>query len=75
MGERTERRLVEKAEYVGAAVALLTAKRDELSFDEYRTDREQRDIVEREFETAMIGARNTSHDSTFLTGNRQMTIP
>jgi predicted nucleotidyltransferase len=51
--ERTERRLVEKAEYVGKAVALLAAKRDSLSFDEYRTDREQRDIVEREFETAI----------------------
>ena len=51
MDERTERRLVEKAEYVGEAVALLAEKRDELSFDEYRAEREQRDIVEREFET------------------------
>jgi uncharacterized protein YutE (UPF0331/DUF86 family) len=51
--ERTERRLVEKAEYVGEAVTLLAGKRDELSFDEYRADREQRDIVEREFETAI----------------------
>ena len=53
MNERTERRLVEKAEYVGEAVTLLAEKRDELSFDEYRADREQRDIVEREFETAI----------------------
>lgn len=53
MDERTERRLVEKAEYVGEAVTLLAGKRDTLSFDEYRTDREQRDIVEREFETAI----------------------
>lgn len=53
MDERTERRLVEKAEYVGEAVTLLATKRDSLSFEEYRTDREQRDIVEREFETAI----------------------
>lgn len=53
MDERTERRIVEKAEYVGEAVTLLVEKRDSLSFEEYRADREQRDIVEREFETAI----------------------
>lgn len=53
MDDRTERRIVEKAEYVGEAVSLLAEKRDSLSFDAYRTDREQRDIVEREFETAI----------------------
>ena len=53
MDERTERRIVEKAAYVGEAVTLLPTKRDSLSFDVYRNDHEQRDIVEREFETAI----------------------
>lgn len=53
MDDRIERRIVEKAAYVGEAVTLLAEKRDSLSFDEYRADREQRDIVEREFETAI----------------------
>jgi hypothetical protein len=53
MDERTERRILEKAEYVGNAVKVLVRKRDSLSFEEYRTQREQWDIVEREFETAI----------------------
>jgi uncharacterized protein YutE (UPF0331/DUF86 family) len=53
MDERTERRIVEKAAYVGEAVTLLATKRDSLSFEAYRNDREQRDVVEREFETAI----------------------
>jgi len=53
MDDWTERRIVEKAEYVGAAVSPLAEKRDSISFDTYRTDREQRDVVEREFETAI----------------------
>lgn len=53
MDERTERRILEKAEYVGDAVKVLVKKRDSLSFEEYRTQREQRDVVEREFETAI----------------------
>lgn len=53
MDERTERRVLEKAAYVREAVAVLAAKRDNLTFEDYRTDREQRDIVEREFETAI----------------------
>jgi hypothetical protein len=53
MDERTERRILEKDEYVGDAVKVLVRKRDSLSFEEYRTQREQRDIVEREFETAI----------------------
>lgn len=53
MDDQTERRIIEKATYVGEAVALLAEKRDSLSFETYRADREQRDIVEREFETAI----------------------
>lgn len=53
MDERTERRILEKAEYVGDAIKVLVRKRDSLSFDEYRAQREQRDVVEREFETAI----------------------
>lgn len=44
---------MEKAEYVGDAVKVLVRKRDSLSFEEYRTQREERDVVEREFETAI----------------------
>lgn len=53
MDERTERRIIEKAEYVGDAVKIPVRKRESLSFEEYRTQREQRDVVEREFETAI----------------------
>lgn len=53
MDERVERRILEKAEYVSEAVTVLARKRDSLSFEEYRTRREQRDVVEREFETAI----------------------
>lgn len=51
--ESTEARVLEKTEYVGEAVVMLASKRDVLSFEEYQDDREQRDIVEREFETAI----------------------
>lgn len=48
----TETRIVEKAEYVEEAVAVLANKRS-LERDEYLQDREQRAIVEREFQTAI----------------------
>lgn len=53
MDDRTEQRILDKATYVREAVTILTAKRDELTFQAYRNDREQRDVVEREFETAI----------------------
>lgn len=53
MDERTEQRILEKATYVTDALAVLAEKRDELSFEDYREQREARDIVEREFETAI----------------------
>lgn len=53
MDERTERRILTKAEYIGEAVTLLAEKRDRLDFETYRENREQRDIVEREFQTAI----------------------
>lgn len=53
MDERTEQRILEKAEYVGGAVAVLAEKRDTLSFEQYTSRREQRDVVEREFQTAI----------------------
>lgn len=53
MDERTKQRILEKATYVTDALIVLAEKRDELSFEEYREQREARDIVEREFETAI----------------------
>lgn len=53
MDERTERRILEKAGYVRDAIEVLAEKRDDLSLAEYRSDREQRAVVEREFETAI----------------------
>lgn len=53
MDGRTERRILEKAQYVGDAVTVLARKRDSLAFDEYASRREQRDVVEREFQTAI----------------------
>lgn len=53
MDERTERRILDRASYVRDAVAVLAEKRESVSFEAYRSDREQRDVVEREFETAI----------------------
>jgi uncharacterized protein YutE (UPF0331/DUF86 family) len=53
MNQQTRRRILEKAEYVGDAVSLLAEKRDSLSFEEYAEHREARDVVEREFQTAI----------------------
>lgn len=53
MDERTERRIIEKANYVREAVSVLAEARDETSLEEYRSDRRQRDVVEREFQTAI----------------------
>jgi len=47
------RRIVEKAAHVRDALEVLAEKRDTLDFETYRSDREQRDVVEREFETAI----------------------
>jgi len=48
----TETRVVEKAEYIEGAVSALARKRS-LERDEYLQDREQRAVVEREFQTAI----------------------
>ncbi|GAA0260483.1 DUF86 domain-containing protein [Haladaptatus pallidirubidus] len=53
MDERTESRILEKAQYISEALAVLVQKRESLSFADYRAQREQRDIVEREFETTI----------------------
>lgn len=53
MDERTEQRIVEKATYVRDALTVLAEKRDTLSFEAYTDRREARDVVEREFETAI----------------------
>jgi uncharacterized protein YutE (UPF0331/DUF86 family) len=53
MEERTERHILTKAEYVGEAVTLLAKKRDTLDIETYRGNREERDIVERELQTAI----------------------
>jgi uncharacterized protein YutE (UPF0331/DUF86 family) len=47
-----ESRIVDKAEYIEEALSVLAAKRS-LDEEAYRTDREQRAIVEREFQTAI----------------------
>lgn len=47
-----ERRILEKAEYVEESIEILANKR-ELDRKDYRADREQRAIVEREFQTAI----------------------
>ncbi len=52
MDAETEGRIVEKAEYIEEAVAVLSQKQT-LDRQEYLTDRQQRAIVEREFETAI----------------------
>jgi uncharacterized protein YutE (UPF0331/DUF86 family) len=53
MADRVERRITEKASYVRDALEVLVEKRDALDFEAYQSDREQRDVVEREFETAI----------------------
>jgi uncharacterized protein YutE (UPF0331/DUF86 family) len=53
MDERVERRILEKAEYVSEAIKVLVRKRESLTYEEYRSQREERDIVEREFQTTI----------------------
>lgn len=50
--DEIETRIVEKAEHVEAAVTVLSRKQS-LDRDEYVDDREQRAIVEREFQTSI----------------------
>ena len=52
VSEETENRILEKAEYVEEAVTVL-AQKQSLDKESYRTDREERAIVEREFQTAI----------------------
>jgi len=52
MDDETETRIVEKAEYVEETVAVLERKQS-LTKAQYLADREQRAIVEREFQTAI----------------------
>lgn len=52
VADETEERILDKATYVQEAVGVLERKRA-LDEDEYLSDREQRDIVEREFQTAI----------------------
>lgn len=52
VSEETENRILEKAKYVEEAVTIL-AQKQSLDKDTYRTDREERAIVEREFQTAI----------------------
>ena len=53
MDESTRRRIVQRASYVRDAVEVLASKRDSLTFEEYRDRRQERDVVEREFQTAI----------------------
>lgn len=53
MRRRIERRIVQKAEYVAEALEILASKRESLTFEEYAAQREQRDVVEREFQTTI----------------------
>lgn len=52
LSDDAERRILEKAEYVQESIEILANKR-ELDEEDYRSDREQRAIVEREFQTAI----------------------
>lgn len=52
LDDEREERILEKAAYVEDAVAVLKRKQS-LGADEYYDDREQRDVVEREFQTAI----------------------
>lgn len=52
LDDEREERIVEKASYVEEAVTVLKRKQD-LSEETYLRDREQRAIVEREFQTAI----------------------
>ena len=52
MDDETEARIVEKVEYIGEAVTVLSNKQN-LEKTAYLEDREQRAIVEREFQTAL----------------------
>lgn len=53
MDDETSSRILDKATYVRDAVTMLAEKRDALTLAEYQSDREQRDVVEREFQTAI----------------------
>jgi Uncharacterized conserved protein len=48
----TETRIIEKAEYIDEAVSIL-ARKQSLDRETYHADREQRAVVEREFQTAI----------------------
>jgi len=50
--DETETRIVEKAEYIEEAVTVLSRKQH-LDRETYLADREQRAVVEREFQTAI----------------------
>jgi uncharacterized protein YutE (UPF0331/DUF86 family) len=52
LDDETESRLLDRAEYVEEAVTVLASKQS-LAPEDYRSDREQRAIVEREFQTAI----------------------
>lgn len=52
MDDETEARIVEKVEFIREAVTVLSNKQD-LEKSAYLEDREQRAIVEREFQTAL----------------------
>lgn len=52
LDDELEERILEKASYVESAVSVLNRKQS-LSRDEFVSDREQRDVVEREFQTAI----------------------
>lgn len=52
LDDETESRLLDRVEYIEDAVTVLSSKQA-LAPEEYRSDREQRAIVEREFQTAI----------------------
>jgi len=53
MDDSTESRILEKAEYIRKSLIILAETRDSISFETYQTDRRQRNIVEREFQTSI----------------------
>ena len=75
MDQQTRRRILEKAEYVSEAVSALTEKRDSLSFEEYAERCEARDVVEREFQTAIEACLDIGRYSKLATANSRRRTP
>lgn len=71
MDDETEQRILDKAGHIERAVATLSRKQS-LARETYFDDREQRAIVEREFQTAIEACLDIA---TLLLGDANMAVP